>query len=83
MCIPILVLTPASDSNGPEPANANDDQGHPEGITTFDSAIAPFSGRAAPTMVVLSLGQVRLVALPAILLIDLALIEYTVLGPRR
>jgi hypothetical protein len=63
---------------GPEPAHANEDHGHPEGITTFATAIIPFSGRAVPTTVILNLmllhpgaGQVRLLVYPAILLIDL------------
>jgi hypothetical protein len=58
--------------------HANDYQGQLEGITTFATAIIPFSGRAVPTMVILNLlpldpdvGQVRPLVYPAILLIDL------------
>ena len=80
MCVPIPASTRAGNSNGPEPANANDDQGQPEGITTFATTIISFSGRAVPTTVVLSLvslhlgtGQVRFLVHPAVFLMDMPL----------
>lgn len=61
---PIAVPSPAwADTyKGQEPAHANDHQGDPEpgGITTSTTAIIPFSGRAVPTMVILSLVPLHL-----------------------
>ena len=77
MYVQLPASTQACNPNGPEPANTNDDQGHPEGIITFDTAIIPFSGRAVPTTVVPSFvplharaGPVSLLVYPAIFLVD-------------
>ncbi len=87
MHVPIVE---AGSSMGPEPPHASDHQGYPEGITTSATAIIPFSGCAVQTLVTLSLKplhlgacQVRLLVYPAILLIDLTLIVYTIPGPGR
>ena len=80
MCVPVQASTRAGNPNGPEPANANDDQGQPEGIATFASANVPFSGLAVPTTVILSYvpfhlgaGQVGFLVCSAIFFIDLPL----------
>ena len=46
--------TEAGNLMGPERAHASDYQSHPEGITTSVMAVIPFSGRAVPTMVILT-----------------------------
>ena len=82
-----MVPTQGGNSNGPEPTYANGHQGHHEGITTLATAIIPFSGPVVSIIVTLSLvplqlgaDQVRPLAYPAIFLIDLRLIVYTVPG---
>ncbi|KAH9057107.1 hypothetical protein EDB83DRAFT_1068501 [Lactarius deliciosus] len=51
----LVIPAQASNSKGPEPAHANDHQGHPEVVTTLATATIPFSGCAIPTTVILSL----------------------------
>ena len=65
-----MVPTEAGHPMGPELAHASDYQSHPEGITTSAMGITPFSGRAVPTMAIVTLmplhfgvGQVRLLVL--------------------
>ncbi|KAH8980820.1 hypothetical protein EDB86DRAFT_503911 [Lactarius hatsudake] len=60
VCAPMVVPAQSGDSNGPEPTHVNDHQVHSEGINTFATAVIPFSGRAVPTMVVLSLVPLHL-----------------------
>lgn len=60
MLAPIVVPTQAGNSKGPEHAHANAHQVHPEGITTLATAIIPFSGRAVPTTVIVSLVPLHL-----------------------
>ncbi|KAI9433955.1 hypothetical protein H4582DRAFT_958833 [Lactarius indigo] len=57
-----LALVPSTqigNAKGPEPARANNHQGQPEGITALATATIPFSGRAIPTTVILSLVQLH------------------------
>jgi hypothetical protein len=85
-----VVPTQADNSKG---LDLEHDRGPPEGVTTFTTAIIPFSGHAVPTMVVLSLvpfrpeagaaSLVKLLVYPAILLIDLTRIMYTLPGSGR
>ncbi|KAH9171473.1 hypothetical protein EDB89DRAFT_1971353 [Lactarius sanguifluus] len=56
----LVVPAQAGNSKGPEPAHANDYQGHPEGVTTLATATIPFSGCAIPTTVILSLVPLHL-----------------------
>ncbi|KAH9057634.1 hypothetical protein EDB87DRAFT_1578525 [Lactarius vividus] len=57
---PIVGSTQAGNSKGPEPAHANDHQGHPDDITTLSTVIVPFAGCAVPTRVTLSLVPLHL-----------------------
>lgn len=84
MCVPILATTYGGAHNGPEPVYVTYDQGQPEGFAPFPTTAIIPSGLAVPTMVVLtSLGQVRLLGCPAILLIDLVLTVYDLCVPRQ
>ncbi|KAH9057637.1 hypothetical protein EDB87DRAFT_1003513 [Lactarius vividus] len=60
LCASLVVPAQVDNTNGPEPARANDHQDQPEGITTLATAIIPFSGRAIPTTVILSLVPLHL-----------------------
>ncbi|KAN0131611.1 hypothetical protein V8E53_010453 [Lactarius tabidus] len=55
MLAPLAVPTQAGNPKGPEPAHANANQVHYEGITTLATASIPFSGSAVPITVMVSL----------------------------
>ncbi|KAN0131188.1 hypothetical protein V8E53_010993 [Lactarius tabidus] len=57
---PIAVSAQAADSKAPVHAHANAYQVHPEGTTTLATAVIPFSGRAVPTMIIVSLVPLHL-----------------------